>query len=138
MAYKSFEELDCWKASRDVKGFVREITAKLPSEEKYDLSDNMRRAARSATRNIAEGFGRFGYQDKIRFCLISRGSLFEVIDDLITCKEEEYISSVQYVKGRELCDKAIALINGYINYLESAKANFEATTKTHSDKSNNV
>ncbi len=120
MKLLSFEELDCWKASRDVKNEVRIIIKRFPSEEKYALTDNMRRASRSITENIAEGFGRFHYQENIQFCRISRGSLFELIDQYITAKDESYINDEEYNKGRELIKKAIALLNGYINYLRKA------------------
>ncbi len=123
MKLLSFEELDCWKACRVVRNEVRIIIMKFPSEEKYALTDNMRRASRSITENIAEGFGRFHYQENIQFCRISRGSLFELIDQYITAKDESYINNEEYNKGRELLSKAIGLLNGYINYLEKAKKN---------------
>jgi len=123
MKLLSFEELDCWKACRIVRNEVRIIIKKFPPEEKYALTDNMRRASRSITENIAEGFGRFHYQENIQFCRISRGSLFELIDQYITAKDESYINDEEYKKGRELLSKAIGLLNGYINYLEKAKKN---------------
>ena len=100
-----------------------EISDGFPKEEKFDLKDSMRRAARSSTRNIAEGFGRHTFVENIRFCQIARGSLFEVIDDAITAHEEKYISEKEYKNGRELIDKAIGLTNGYIRYLKSRTPN---------------
>ena len=123
MKLLSFEELDCWKASRIVRNEVRIIIKKFPIEEKYALTDNMRRASRSITENIAEGFGRFHYQENIQFCRISRGSLIELLDQYITAKDESYINDDEYSHGRELLSKAIGLVNGYINYLEKAKKN---------------
>ena len=123
MGFKSFEELDCWKACRIVRNEVKTIIKKFPPEEKYALTDNMRRASRSITENIAEGFGRFHYQENIQFCRISRGSLFELTDQYITSKDELYINDEEYKKGRELIDKATGLLNGYLNYLERAKKN---------------
>lgn len=123
MKFLSFEELDCWKASREVRLEVSTIVKKFPSEEKYALTDNMRRASRSITENIAEGFGRFHYQENIQFCRISRGSLFELIDQYITAKDESYITNEEYYNGRDLLTTAIGLLNGYINYLKKAKKN---------------
>lgn len=120
---KLFEDLECWKAAKSVRLFIAEITATLPSHEKYDLADNMKRAARSCTRNIAEGYGRFHYQENIQFCRISRGSMTELIDDLITCLDEKYISEACFMEGKALVLKAIKILNGYIAYLERAKAN---------------
>ena len=121
MGFTSFEELECWQAAKAVRQFVEKIILKFPSSEKFDLIDNMRRAARSATRNIAEGFGRYHYLENIQFCRQSRGSQQEVVDDLITAHENKYITPDEYNEGRKLLSKSIALINGYINYLDKAK-----------------
>jgi four helix bundle protein len=82
----------------------------------------MKRAARSTTQNIAEGFGRFHYKENLQFCRISRGSLYELIDDLITSIDEGLISKEDYELGRNKIANALALLNGYINYL-NRKAN---------------
>lgn len=120
---KSFEDLECWKAAVEVRKFVAELIKKLPATEKYDLIDNMKRASRSATRNIAEGYGRFHYKENIQFCQHSRGSLYELIDDLITCKDENFITGEEFKEGRTKIDKALAILNGYINYLTKAVTN---------------
>jgi len=117
---KSFEDLECWKACADVRRFISELIQKLPDSEKYDMIDNMKRASHSTTRNIAEGYGRFHFKENIQFCRVSRGSLFELIDDMITCKDEQYITEEMYKEGRSKIDKALAILNGYINYLQHA------------------
>jgi four helix bundle protein len=81
----------------------------------------MKRAARSTTHNVAEGFGRFHFQENIQFCRISRGSLYELIDQLITSKDDGLINEAEYQKGRDLISKALPLLNGYINYLSRQK-----------------
>jgi four helix bundle protein len=83
----------------------------------------MKRAARSTTNNIAEGFGRFHFQENIQFCRISRGSLHELVDQLITSKDDDYITKGEYEKGRDLISKALAVLNGYINYLSRQTSN---------------
>ncbi len=98
-----------------------QLIKKFPKEEKFGLSDDMKRAARSTTHNIAEGFGRFHYQENIQFCRQSRGSLHELIDQLITAKDDGYIHHDEYTEGGELISKALALLNGYINYLSKQK-----------------
>jgi four helix bundle protein len=93
-----------------------------PSHERYNLESQMRRAATSLTNNIAEGHGRFHYQENIQFLRISRGSLEEVLDDLNICLAEQYFPEVEItalkVKGYDLLRK----INSYIAYLRSRKA----------------
>jgi four helix bundle protein len=55
-----FEDLNCWKACQELKLYIKEnVLVKLPNNEKYELYSQLRRASRSATANIAEGFGRF-------------------------------------------------------------------------------
>jgi four helix bundle protein len=116
--FKSFEDLQCWQACREVRVFITKLVKSYPGEEKFSLVDNMKRAARSTTQNIAEGFGRFHYRENLQFCRVSRGSLYELIDDLITSMDEGFISNEQYQQGREKISKALALLNGYINYLD--------------------
>jgi four helix bundle protein len=61
---KSFEELQCWQACRQLRIFVRrKIVPLMPKEELYRLTDQIIRSARSTTANIAEGYGRFHYLD---------------------------------------------------------------------------
>ena len=121
LSFKTFEELDCWQACREVRKFIYELIKKYPNEELYGLVSDMKRAARSTTHNIAEGFGRYHYQENIQFCRHSRGSLSELIDQLITSLDEEYITQDEHDYGRELISKALALLNGYINYLSRQK-----------------
>ena len=125
MSFRSFEELDCWKACREARRFIYKLVKKFPKEELYGLVQDMRRAARSTTHNIAEGFGRFHYQENIQFCRHSRGSLHELVDQLITSIDEEYITQDEYEEGRAVIGRAIALVNGYINYLSRQKKQFE-------------
>lgn len=122
-SFKSFEDLECWKACTEVRRFITELVKKYPKEEKFALTDDMKRAARSTTHNIAEGFGRFHYQENIQFCRISRGSLYELIDQLITSKDDGYITYEEYERGRSLISKTLPLLNGYISYLNRQKTN---------------
>jgi four helix bundle protein len=91
-SFKSFEELDCWKACTEVRRYITKLVRKYPEDEKFGLVSDMKRAARSKTHNIAEGFGRFHFQENIRFCRHSRGSLYELMDQLITSLDDEYIT----------------------------------------------
>ena len=118
---KSFEDLECWKGCREVRKSIMDLIKKYPKEEKFAIVDDMKRAARSSTHDIAEGFRRFHYQENIQFCRQSRGSLYELIDQLITSLDDNLITEEEYKKGRELIDKSLALLNGYINYLSRAK-----------------
>ena len=118
----SFEDLDCWKACREVRKNVTRLVKKLPKEEQYQLTAQMKNASRSVTHNIAEGYGRFHFLDNAKFCRNARGSIYEVIDQLITALDEKFITREEYKLSRSIIEKAVKLLNGYIRYLvESSK-----------------
>ena len=73
-----FYQLKAWQENHQLVLSIYKITKTFPNEEKYGIIDQLRRASSSITANIAEGFGRFHYADKIRFYLQARGSLKEV------------------------------------------------------------
>jgi four helix bundle protein len=116
---RSFEDLDCWKVAREVREFVRQIVRGLPKEEKYRLGDQLTRASRSITANIAEGYGRFHYLDSSKFFSTARGSTYEVLDHLITAADEGLIDSKVLEQARKLLESAIKLNNGYTKYLKT-------------------
>ena len=118
--YKDFTTLDAWKKCQDVKlFFYKKILPKLPKEEHFNLGSQIRRAAISTTANIAEGYGRFHYQEGIQFFRISRGSLYELKDHLISCFELNFIDEALQKEGIELIEAAKRTLNGYINYTKS-------------------
>ena len=127
-AYKDFTSLRCWQDCREVKlFFYNKILPLLPKEEKHNIDFQIRKSARSTTANIAEGVGRFHYQEAIQFLRISRGSLNELKDDLISCKDLNYIPDKLYNEGLEKIEKAKANVNGFIKYNEKQK--FESRKK---------
>jgi len=122
VSIKTFEDLEVWKKAREVRLFVQKLVRKFPSEEKYALAIQIRKSSRSITNNIAEGYGRFFYQENIQFCRISRGSLTETLDHMIVAFDEDYISELDLASFRILYDDCLKLLNGYINYLKKAKS----------------
>jgi hypothetical protein len=71
--------------------------------------------------NIAEGYGRYYYQDNVRLCYIARGSLDETINHLITAIDLDYIPRDLYNDLRARADETRRLLNGYIKYLKRRK-----------------
>lgn len=117
----SFEDLECWKACRELRLFVtRKVFPLLPPDERFEMRFQLRKAIRSGTANIAEGYGRFHYLDNRKFCSNSRGSCWETLDHLITCRDDGYISTDLLEEGRGLVVHAIKLVNGYMSYLKRA------------------
>jgi four helix bundle protein len=123
MDIKSFEDLDCWKICTEYRRDISKLTKRFPKEERFCLTDQIIRASRSVTNNIAEGYGRFHFQENIQFCRQGRGSLFEVLDHLIIARDENYITIEELLAFRIKSDRCLALLNGYINYLKKMKEN---------------
>jgi four helix bundle protein len=94
--------------------FYAEIIPALPFEEKYNLGVQIRRVSVSATANISEGYGRFHYKEGIQYYRIARGSLYELKDNLITCRDLEYINDSLFQKGSDLIEPAKITLNGFI------------------------
>jgi four helix bundle protein len=118
---RGFWDLECWQKCRELRIWVaREVARALPREEKFRLCDQLLRAARSTTANIAEGFGRHHYIDNSKFCRNARGSCYEVLDHLITAHDEGLIHETLLRHGESLVEQAVCLLNGYIRYLQRA------------------
>lgn len=118
---RSFEDLEVWKVNRDLRIHISALIKTFPSDEKYRLVDQMIRCSRSITNNIAEGYGRFHFQENIQFCRHSRGSLFELKDHFLIAMEEKYINQEEFELYNSKINSALALLNGYINYLSKQK-----------------
>ena len=94
---QGLDTLEAWKRSKDFALRVyKDILPLLPSEEKWSLNQQIRRSAQSVPANIAEGHGRFYYQENVRFCYIARGLLTEVYSHITLAHELGFIPSVLY------------------------------------------
>lgn len=118
---KTFEELQCWKHAALLRKTLSNLVKQFPKEEKYRLVDQIVRASRSVTANLAEGYGRFHYQEFVQFCRQSRGSLYEIADHLITAYDEGFIDEEELKKLRSDIEHCVRILNGFINYLLRAK-----------------
>jgi four helix bundle protein len=119
---KDFITLDAWKKTRDLKlFFYREVIPLLPEAEKFNLNVQIRKASVSGTANISEGYGRYYYQEGIQFYRVSRGSIYELKDHLISCRDFNFISKEIFDKGIALIEDAKVTLNGYIRFVQSRK-----------------
>jgi four helix bundle protein len=113
----SFEKLDVWQLSRKLTVIIYKITDKFPSEEKFGLTNQLRRAAVSIASNIAEGSSRSSYKEQVRFLEIAYGSLMEVYTQLCIAIDLSYSSKegIQEVNLliKEISNKLNALSNSY-------------------------
>jgi four helix bundle protein len=119
--YNDFRDLEVWQRCREIRKEIWGLCKKFPKDEKYRLSGQMIRASRSSTACIAEGYGRFHYQENIQFCRQSRGSLYELIDHFDVAQECDYIDDKLAESLIKKTKTAIRVLNGYIKYLKSRK-----------------
>ena len=94
MSEYGFEKLDVYILAREFRKKIYKLIKELPENEKYNLVSQMQRAALSLTNNIAEGHGRYHYQENIQFLRQGRGPLEELIDDINICLDEKYVGEI--------------------------------------------
>lgn len=112
--YNDFRDMSVWQKAFNLLREVYIIIRLFPSEEKYALTDDLRRAGNSVVHNIAEGYGRFEARDKTRFYKFSRGSAYEAMSQILVADAENYISHEKcenlILKYKEVIDELSALI----------------------------
>jgi len=118
---ETFEDLDTYKIFRDLRIKISKIVQTFPDVEKYRLIDQIIRASRSITANIAEGYGRYHYQENTQFCRQARGSAYELLEHINVALDEKYISTDVYNTFRKIIFNGIKTINGYVRYLQKQK-----------------
>jgi four helix bundle protein len=114
---QGFEELRCYQLSLKILKAAYKLAKELPDHEKYNLASQIRRAALSTVLNIAEGYGRYHYLDKLRFFYIARGSLSETRSAFIATHTIGYIDTVQQEWALTTESETQKSLNGYIDYI---------------------
>lgn len=114
----SFEKLRVWQHARILTKDIYKVTAQFPREELFGLTNQIRRAAVSIGSNIAEGSGRFSKKEKIRFFSIAYGSLLEVLSQLITSNDLNYIDGETLLNLRGKIEEISKMLSGLKNGIE--------------------
>lgn len=110
----SFTDLRAWKEAHHLVLMIYETAKKLPKEEQFGLTQQIRRAAVSITSNLAEGFSKQSYKEKLHFYSIALGSLTEIQNQLLIAKDVQYITSQNFEEIAQQSVIASKLINGLI------------------------
>ena|SRR5690554_1692811 len=110
MSY-AFERLDVWKKSRWLVKEIYRVTNHFPSEERYGLTSQLRRASVSISSNIAEGSTRWGKRDKARFYEIAYGSLIEVMNQLILSADLDFMDEVELNRLKPQIDEISRMLD---------------------------
>jgi len=114
------EKLDIWNLSIDLVEEIYKLTRKFPSDEKFGLINQLRRAAVSVPSNIAEGAARKSDKENIQFLYIALGSLSEIETQLIISNRLEFGNTEQLLNQTKMIK--LKLIN-YIKYIKSLNTN---------------
>jgi len=114
----NFEKLETWHEAVEFADIVYSVTRKFPSEERFGLTNQMRRAAVSISSNIAEGCSRSSRVDYARFVEIASGSLYEVVSQATVGRNQGYLSDDEYKIVYEAAEKQSRMLSGLRRSLE--------------------
>ena len=119
---EGLNRLQLYEVAQDLAKFIyRNVLNQLPDEEKWGLTSQMRRAAASIPANIAEGYGRYYYQETIRFCYLARGSMMELGSHFELAADQGYLSDEIISIFEKKSESTLKLIHGHISYLKHSK-----------------
>lgn len=110
----SFRMLDAWKEGHKLVLLVYRITKSFPKEEIFGLVSQMRRCAISITSNIAEGFSRQSYKEKVQFYAMALGSVTELQNQLLIARDVGFINQNTFQQLAEQTIIVHKIINGLI------------------------
>ena len=116
--WKDFRDIVAWQRARELKVRVDELLKRPAFRLKFKYRDQLEDAVRSAPRNIAEGFGRFGNKEFARFARIAKGSELEVLNHLIDAHDQGLITKDEFSQYEECVQSALAALVGLIRHLE--------------------
>ena len=116
----NFEKLDVWQEAIQFADLVYELTDNFPDEERFGLTNQMRRAAVSVSSNIAEGSSRVSRTDFARFVEIATGSLFEVVSQTTIALRRKIIAQSDYNEIYATAEKQSKMLSGLRRSLSEA------------------
>jgi four helix bundle protein len=108
----NFEKLETWQEAINFADLVYELTRNSPDQERFGLTNQMRRAAVSISSNIAEGSSRSSRPDFARFVEIAIGSLFEVVSQSFIGKRQGFLTELQFHQIYAAAEKQEKMLSG--------------------------
>ncbi|MBJ7427787.1 MAG: four helix bundle protein, partial [Bacteroidia bacterium] len=114
-----FEDLDCWKKSRELVNLIFDICENQMKNKDFSTQDQIKRAALSTMNNIAEGFGRYSNKEFIRFLEYSAASSMEIRSMLYILSDRKYIDEIEFEKCYQLTNDLTNTTLGLIRYLKT-------------------
>ena len=107
-----YRRLIAYEKAKEVVKHTYKLLKKFPAEERYAMSDQLRRASVSITSNIAEGINRYSVKDKSHFIEMSYGSLMEVSSQFEIAEELGYITAEEKLSMDQLIEEVARLLSG--------------------------
>ena len=108
----NFEKLEVWQEAINFADTVYTLTRAFPDEERFGLTNQMRRAAVSISSNLAEGSSRSSRPDFARFVEIATGSMFEVVSQATISKRQGFLSETDFNQLYSACEKQSKMLSG--------------------------
>jgi four helix bundle protein len=108
----NFEKLETWQKAIAFADLIYELTRHFPADERFGLTNQMRRAAVSISSNIAEGTARNSKNDYARFLEIATGSLFEVVSQSFVGKRQGFLSEIDFRKLYAAAEEQGKMLSG--------------------------
>ena len=117
---KCFQDLVAWQRGMDLVAALYQVTKRFPSDERFGLRAQIRRAGVSIPSNVAEGYGRRRRDDYVRFLDIARGSANEIQTQLLIALRLDFISAEQMQPAMELVLQEQRILKGLVLGLENS------------------
>ena len=111
---KSFTDLEAWKEGHKLVILVYKETELFPQKEIFSLTNQMRRCVVSITSNVAEGFSRQSFKEKVQFYCIAQGSLTELQNQLLIARDVGFLSKEKFKKLAEQSVVVHRIMSGLI------------------------
>ncbi len=118
---KELDDLIAWQKARVFRNKMRVLVKTFPRHEQFDLTQQLRRSSRAVCAALAEGHGRYHYQENIQSCRIARGELIESYNHLTEAFDCGYISEEELAAYKSETYELKKIINGLIRYLQKQK-----------------
>lgn len=115
----SFTKLDTWREGHILVLAIYSQTKAFPKEEIFCLTNQIRRAVVSITSNIAEGFSRNSWKEKLQFYTTAMGSLTEVENQILIARDVGYMSNDQFNRLANQAIRVGKLLTGLIKKSKS-------------------
>jgi four helix bundle protein len=115
----NFEKLETWHEAIAFADIVYQMTRNFPAEERFGLTNQMRRAAVSISSNLAEGCSRSSKADYARFVEIATGSVFEVVSQATVGRNQGFLSQTEYEQVYGAAEKQSRMLSGLRKSLET-------------------